>query len=102
MRVVADISILPLGTGVSLSPYIAECEKIFQSAGLKHRLHAYGTNVEGEWDEVISAVRKCHETLHAQGVPRISTVLKIGTRIDKASGLEEKIRSVEEKLNPKS
>jgi uncharacterized protein (TIGR00106 family) len=98
MRVLADISIVPLGVGLSLSSYIAECERIFQSAGLKTALHAYGTNVEGEWDDVFGAVKRCHEALHAMGAPRISTNMRVGTRTDRAQNLEEKVRSVQDKL----
>jgi uncharacterized protein (TIGR00106 family) len=98
MRVLVDISVVPLGVGLSLSPYIAECERIFQAAGLKTALHAYGTNVEGEWDDVFGAVKRCHEALHAMGVPRISTNMRLGTRIDREQTLEEKVRSVTEKL----
>jgi uncharacterized protein (TIGR00106 family) len=98
MRVLVDISIVPLGVGLSLSSYVAECERIFQKAGLKTALHAYGTNVEGEWDEVFGAIRTCHETLHAMGAPRISTNLRLGTRTDRAQTMEDKVRSVVEKL----
>ena len=98
MKVLIDISIVPLGVGLSLSPYIAACEKIFQSAGLKTALHAYGTNVEGEWDDVFHAVKKCHETLHAMGAPRISTNMRLGTRTDRGQTMEEKVRSVIEKM----
>ena len=98
MKVLVDISIVPLGVGLSLSSYIAECEKIFARAGLKTALHAYGTNIEGEWDEVFGAIRKCHETLHAMGAPRISTNLRLGTRTDRVQTLEEKVRSVTDKL----
>ena len=98
MKVLVDISIVPLGVGLSLSSYIAECEKIFASAGLKTALHAYGTNIEGEWDEVFGAIKKCHETLHAMGAPRISTNLRLGTRTDRAQTLEDKVRSVTDKL----
>ena len=98
MKVLVDISIVPLGVGLSLSPYVAECEKIFSKAGLKTALHAYGTNVEGEWDEVFGAIRQCHEKLHAMGAPRISTNLRLGTRIDRAQTMEDKVRSVTEKL----
>ena len=98
MKVLVDISIVPLGVGLSLSPYIAECEKIFAKAGLKTALHAYGTNVEGEWGEVFGAIRTCHETLHAMGAPRISTNLRLGTRTDRTQTLEDKVRSVTEKL----
>jgi uncharacterized protein (TIGR00106 family) len=98
MKVLVDISIVPLGVGLSLSSYIAECEKIFAAAKLKTALHAYGTNVEGEWDEVFGAIRKCHETLHGMGAPRISTNLRLGTRTDRAQTMEDKVRSVTEKL----
>jgi len=98
MRVLVDVSIVPLGVGLSLSSYIAECEKIFTAAGLHTALHAYGTNVEGEWDDVFGAIRKCHETLHAMGAPRISTNLRLGTRTDREQSLEDKVRSVKDKI----
>ncbi len=98
MRVLIDISIVPLGVGLSLSPYVAACESIFKNAGLKTALHAYGTNVEGEWDDVFAAVKKCHETLHAMGAPRISTNVRLGTRTDRAQTMEDKVRSVVEKM----
>jgi uncharacterized protein (TIGR00106 family) len=98
VRVIADFSIVPLGVGLSLSRYIAECEKVLREAGLKTQVHAYGTNIEGEWDAVVAAVRRCHQVLHDMGVPRISTVLKLGTLIDRDQTMEEKVRSVSEKL----
>lgn len=98
MKVLVDISVVPLGVGLSLSSYIAECERIFRAAGLKTALHAYGTNVEGEWDDVFGAVKRCHEALHAMGAPRISTNLRLGTRTDRAQTMEDKVRSVTEKL----
>ena len=50
--------------------------------GLKTSLHAYGTNIEGEWDEVFRAVKRCHEVVHEMGAPRITTTIKLGTRVD--------------------
>ncbi|MBZ5575089.1 MAG: MTH1187 family thiamine-binding protein [Acidobacteriia bacterium] len=99
MNVIADVCIIPLGVGVSVSKEIAVCERIFTEAGLTTHLHAYGTNVEGEWDRVFAAVKRCHEVLHTQGVPRISTSMKFGTRTDRKQTMEDKVRSVEEKLN---
>ncbi len=98
MKVIADFSVVPLGVGLSLSGYIAQCEKVLKEAGLKTQVHAYGTNIEGEWDAVVAAVKRCHQVLHEMGVPRISTVLKLGTRIDRDQSMEDKIRSVGEKL----
>jgi uncharacterized protein (TIGR00106 family) len=94
MHVIVDLCVVPLGVGVSVSTYVAACERVLVEAGLEHRLHAYGTNVEGEWDEVFIAIRKCHEAVHALGAPRIHTNLKLGTRTDRAQSMDAKVASV--------
>ncbi len=99
MNAIADICLIPIGVGTSVSKYIAACERILQDAGLNPRLHAYGTNVEGPWDDVMSALKKCHETVHNMGTPRISTTLRLGTRIDRQESISGKIRSVEKQLD---
>ena len=98
MRVIADLCVVPLGAGVSVSSYVAEAEKILKNRGLKPRLHAYGTNLEGEWGEVMDAIREVHERLHEMGVPRITSNMRFGTRTDREQTGAEKIRSVEEKM----
>lgn len=98
MKVLIDLCVVPLGVGVSLSPYIAACQKVLEEAGLKIALHSYGTNIEGEWDEVFAAVKRCHEVVHQMGAPRITTTIKLGTRTDRAQSMEDKVRSVQEKM----
>lgn len=98
MNVIADLCVIPLGVGVSVSPYVAACERVLVEAGLEPQLHAYGTNVEGEWDQVFGAIRRCHEEIHRMGAPRISTTVKFGTRTDREQTMADKVRSVEEKL----
>ena len=98
MHVMIDLCVVPLGVGVSVSNYIAECKKILDDAGLETHLHAYGTNVAGEWDDVFEAVRRCHERVHALGAPRITSTIRVGTRTDRAQTMTEKIDSVERKL----
>jgi uncharacterized protein (TIGR00106 family) len=98
MQVIIDLCVVPIGVGVSLSAYVAACEKVLSQSGLTYRLHANGTNVEGDWDTVFAAVKQCHETVHKIGAPRIFTTLKIGTRTDRSQQMADKIRSVEEKL----
>ena len=60
---------------------------------------AYGTNVEGDWDNVFVAVKQCHETIHDMGAPRISTTIRVGTRTDRSQTMADKIKSVQDKLN---
>lgn len=98
MKVIVDFCLVPLGVGVSVSKYIVECEKILTQAGLNIQMHAYGTNIEGEWDEVFAAIKRCHEYIHEMGAPRIHTTIKLGTRTDREQSMEDKIRSVQEKL----
>ncbi|PLX92471.1 MAG: hypothetical protein C0619_06090 [Desulfuromonas sp.] len=97
MHVIVDLCIVPLGVGVSVSRYVATCQEILEQAGLKTRLHAYGTNIEGEYDEVFSAIRRCHEQIHQMGAPRITTTIKLGSRTDRRQTMADKIHSVEEK-----
>ncbi len=98
MNVILDLCVVPLGVGVSVSSYVAACERVIKEAGLKAQLHAYGTNIEGEWDAVMAAVKRCHEVVHDMGAPRITTTIKLGTRTDRGQTMEDKIRSVERKL----
>jgi uncharacterized protein (TIGR00106 family) len=79
---------------------VAICERILTAARFKSHLRAYGTTIEGDWDRVFAAVKPCHEALHAVGAPRISTSMRFGTRIDREQTMEDKVRSVEEKLIP--
>jgi len=98
MKIILDLCIVPLGVGTSVSNYIVRCQEILQQAGLTHHLHAYGTNIEGEWDEVMTAVKLCHQEIHKMGAPRITTTIKLGTRTDKKQSIQDKIQSVQDKL----
>lgn len=98
MKVIMDLCVVPLGVGVSVSEYVAACERVIREAGLKAELHAYGTNIEGEWDEVMATVKRCHQAVHELGAPRITTTIKLGTRTDRDQSMADKVRSVEDKL----
>jgi uncharacterized protein (TIGR00106 family) len=98
MKVIADLCVVPIGVGTSVSKYVVACEEVIAQAGLKHQLHAYGTNIEGEWDAVFAAIKRCHEAVHAMGAPRISTTIRVGTRTDRDQTMDEKVRSVQDKL----
>lgn len=96
MKVIADLCVVPLGVGVSVSKQVAACTSVLEQAGLKTHLHAYGTNIEGEWDDVFAAVKRCHEVVHEMGAPRITTSLKIGTRTDRDQSMQQKVDAVVE------
>lgn len=91
MKAVAEIQVIPIGTGVSVRAEVRRAHEILAEAGLQAQLHAYGTNVEGEMDAIFEAVKRVHETLHAEGTVRLSTAIKIGTRTDKEPSLGAKL-----------
>ena len=98
MNVIIDLCVVPLGVGLSVSKYVAACHEIINEAGLKSALHAYGTNIEGDYDAVFQVVKKCHEKIHEMGAPRITTTIKLGTRTDRDQTMADKVKSVQRKL----
>jgi len=99
MNVIIDLCVVPIGVGLSVSKYVAACHDIINKAELTSELHAYGTNIEGDWDKVFDVVKKCHKRIHEMGAPRITTTIKAGTRIDREQTMADKIVSVKNKLS---
>jgi len=91
MKAVAEVQVIPIGSGVSVRREVQRAHELLKQAGLQVALHAYGTNVEGELGQILDAVRLVHETLHAEGTVRLSTFLKVGTRTDKEPSLSGKL-----------
>ena len=82
---------IPIGSGVSVRKEVVRAHYLLEAADLEVSLHGNGTNVEGELSEILAAVERIHETLHAEGTVRIATYVKIGTRTDKEPSLAGKM-----------
>jgi uncharacterized protein (TIGR00106 family) len=95
--VLLDFSMAPMGKGESVAPFVARCLKIVEASGLEYRLHAMGTTLEGEWDQVFDVVRRCFEDLR-QDCSRISCSIKVDYREGPAGRLESKVIHVEQLL----
>ena len=91
MRALAEIQVIPIGSGVSVRKEVKRAHKIIEESGLTVQLHSYGTNVEGEMHDIFAAIVKVHETLHAEGTVRLATAIKVGTRTDKEPSLVAKL-----------
>ena len=91
MWVSIDLCLIPIGVGVSLSPYIKSCLLVIQEHDLDYQLGPNGTAIEGEWDQVFKCVKNCHEIVHSEGAPRVYTTIKINTRTDKKQLFREKL-----------
>jgi len=98
MAIVA-VSIAPSDVGTSLSKYVAAAEKALREDGrVKFRLDPMFTTLEGDMDVCFEVIRKMQEAVFAMGAKRVGTVIKIDDRRDKTVRMDDKIRSVEEKL----
>lgn len=95
MKLMIDFCVVPMGVEGSVAHYVAACQRVLEASRLSYSMHAYGTNVEGEWDDVMAAVKRCHEVVHEMGAARISTSMRLGTRTDRDQSLRDKVESVQ-------
>jgi uncharacterized protein (TIGR00106 family) len=95
--VLLEFSMSPLGKGESVGKYVARSLDIIDKSGLDYRLHAMGTVLEGDWDEVFGVVTRCYEAMR-KDCNRISVAIKVDYRKGKKGRLQSKVASVERKL----
>lgn len=95
--VLLEFSMSPLEKGASVGEYVARSLKIIDESGLDYRLHAMGTIIEGEVDQVLGVLKQCLEAMAAD-CDRITCTAKLDYRRGYYGRLETKVASVEEKL----
>jgi uncharacterized protein (TIGR00106 family) len=91
MKAIAEVQIIPIGAGVSVRKEVMRAHELLEESGLNLTLHANGSNLEGELGEVLATIQTAIETLHAEGVVRLSSHIKIGTRVDKVPTMAGKL-----------
>jgi uncharacterized protein (TIGR00106 family) len=97
----ADLTVLALGRpDVSASEYIAAIQRHLQAQDrVRYRLHAMGTELEGSTQDILAVVGELHAIPFESDIPRVYSVLKLDERRDRPEQtLDDKVRSVEEKL----
>jgi len=89
-----SFSIVPLDVGTEFKTHVARMLSLIQESGLDYRLGAMETTVEGEWDDIMSLVKRCHESMREMS-PRVLTRLSIDDREGATGRLTGKITDVE-------
>ena len=92
-----EFSVVPLGKGESVSEYVAECMKIVRDSGVRYLLTPMATILEGDMEEVMEVITKCHRRVLEMS-DRVITTIKIDDRKGRKDAMTQKIKSVEEKL----
>ena len=97
----ADITVLPIGReGASLGDILVEVRlKLEAQQKVDFEMHAMGTSLEGEIEDIFALAAELHEVPFASGVPRVYTVLKVDQRTDREQSLADKLDSVERRLD---
>lgn len=95
--VLLEFSMAPLEKGASVGEYVARSLQIIDESGLDYRLHAMGTIIEGEIDDVLGVLKKCFQAMAAD-CERITCTAKLDYRRGHAGRLHAKVASVEEKI----
>ena len=98
MKVIADICVIPMTGRTSVREEVALAHRILEDSGARVMLHGYGTNVEGDYDTIFAALKRVHSELHDRGVARISTTIRLGSRIDKEQSIQDKLDAVQSEL----
>ncbi|HUI08651.1 MAG TPA: MTH1187 family thiamine-binding protein [Verrucomicrobiae bacterium] len=98
--VLLEFSMSPLGEGESVGKYVARSLDIIVKSNLDYRLHAMGTVLEGDWDEVFGVVKRCFDAMR-KDCNRISVTIKVDYRKGRTGRLTAKVASVEQKLGRK-
>jgi uncharacterized protein (TIGR00106 family) len=94
VKATGEIQCIPIGVGASVREPVMRAHRILEEAGLHATLHANGTNVEGELSDILAAVERIHEALHAEGVVRLVSWVKVATRVDKEPTLAGKLSGI--------
>jgi uncharacterized protein (TIGR00106 family) len=94
MKVAADLCIVPMGVGPSVSRYVREIKALIEASGLDATMHPNGTNIEGELSEICGLAERCEARLAEMGVQRTFFTLIFSTRRDKDQSMADKLTAV--------
>ena len=98
LSMLVEFSIIPVGKGAGIGKDIAKVLKIVDNSGLPYKLNPMGTVVEGNWDDLMALIKKCHQTALRDG-ERVVTSIKIDDRKKHQNMIEEKVKSIEKRLH---
>ena len=92
-----ELSVVPLGKGASVSATVARVMQLIMDSGISYKANPMGTVIEGDWEQVMALVRKCHDEA-MKDADRVVTTIKIDDYKGTGARLDKKLESVEQKL----
>jgi len=94
---VMELTIIPLGSGRSLSGAIADLVKIIEGSRLDYRMTAFGTWMDGTWEELLDVAKRCHFEMRGKS-ERVLTMVRLDDYGERSGEIEGAVNRVEQKL----
>ena len=95
MNTLIAVSIAPVGVGDELASHVAEVVKVIRESGLPSKTSSMFTEIEGDWDEVMSVVKRATMVLAERGI-RTEVLIKADIRpgyVDTMNGKLERLNA---------
>ncbi len=93
----AEFAVIPIGHGSSIGDQLAVALRIVDESGLPYKVNPMGTVVEGEWDDIMSLIKKCRDEI-MKTEERVLISITIDDRKGKPNRIEEKVASIERRI----
>jgi len=93
-----QITIIPLGEGISVGHHVAEVQRFLAREKIPYRLHDMGTVIEGDAEELFALAARIHALPFESGVGRVVTQVTVDDRRDKKVAIGDKTKAVKKRL----
>jgi uncharacterized protein (TIGR00106 family) len=94
---VLELTIIPRGQGRSISGDIANLAKIIEGSSLDYKMTAFGTLIEGTWDQLMEVAKNCHFETRKEN-ERVLTLMRMDDYGERTGEIEGAVDRVEKKL----
>ena len=93
--IVADFSMIPMGSGTSASRYVKAIHEVLKSSGVNFVPGPMSTSLEVEsFEELFRIIDAANARLKEMGVQRTITNIRIDCRLDKEISIDSKLKAV--------
>lgn len=92
-----ELQVIPMGRGPSVGAEIAEVVGIIDESGMSYRVMAFGTLVEGSWDELMALAKKCYAAV-CKHTDRVILLIKLEEYAGRTGLITDTVERVEKRL----
>jgi uncharacterized protein (TIGR00106 family) len=93
IMMIAELSIMPVGKGESVSIWVSRAIEFIDRSGLKYQLGPMGTFIEGEWEQIAPVIGQCLRVV-SRDCRRIQVSVRADYRTTATRSLDDLVRSV--------